>query len=136
MSSKLRRHELAAVLAERTLEIHDLNLLAKEIAAYLLVENRTADLESLVRDIMQYRADQGVIEGVAVSAHELNHQVLEDVRQVLTQEFPKAKQVIVRERRDPDVVGGVRIKLANEQLDMTVRSKLNNFKRLITQERK
>lgn len=133
--SKIMRSDLAVVLAERTLNISDSQLLAREIAAYLLTQNRTADLESLLRDIMQYRADKGIVEAVAIGAHELGDQVLADVREVLKQEYPNAKQVIVRERHDPSLVGGVRVKMANEQLDMSVHAKLNAFKRLIATER-
>jgi F0F1-type ATP synthase delta subunit len=133
--TKIARTELAEALAERTLHMDDPKLLAKEIAAYLLIENRTADLQSLVRDIMQYRMDKGMVEAVALSAHELGEQVLDDVRVVLEQEFPDSKTVIVRERRDPDLVGGVRVKMANDQLDMSVQAKISRFKRLIATER-
>jgi len=133
--TKIARTELAEVLAERTLHVDDPKLLAQEIAAYLLTQNRTADLESLVRDIMQYRMDRGIVEGVAVGAHELGEQVLDDVKVVLKQEFPAAKTVIVRERVQPDLVGGVRVKMANDQLDMSVQAKLGKFKRLIATER-
>lgn len=132
---ELARKELAKVLAERTLHTKDYSLLAKEIAGYLLTQNRTADLESLLRDIMQYRADKGIIEAVALSAHELTEEIIHDVRRVLKDEYPDAKQIIVRELHDPNVVGGVRIKMANEQLDMTVKSKLNAFKRYSARER-
>ena len=84
---------------------------------------------------MQYRMDRGIVEGVAVGAHELGEQVLDDVKVVLKQEFPAAKTVIVRERVQPDLVGGVRVKMANDQLDMSVQAKLGKFKRLIATER-
>lgn len=132
---KILRSDLAVVLAERTMTIDDSKLLAKEIAAYLLTQNRTSELESILRDIMQYRIERGIVEAVAVGAHEMGDQVLKDVEDVLRQEYPKAKQVIVRKRLDPELVGGVRVKMANEQLDMSVHAKINTFKRLIATER-
>lgn len=129
------RHHLAEIIAEKTLHITNKDDLAKEIAAYLLYEKETSGLESLIRDIMQYRADKGYLEAVVVSVSSLGDQVISDVEDLLRKEFPRAKNVVVTEKRDPGLVGGVRIDLANEQLDMSVQSKLNTFKRLTALER-
>lgn len=123
-------HSLAEVVAERTLHIKDSDQLAREVAAYLLSENRTSDLESLMRDIMQYREDHGIVEAIAVSAHDLNDEIINDIKAILREHNPQAKSFIVRQKHDPAVIGGIRIKLANQQLDMTIRSKLDTFKRL------
>lgn len=124
-----RRH-LAEVIGERTLHIKDGKKLAREIAAYLLDTKATDDLESLIRDVMEYRANHGVVEAVAVSAHELTASAIKDLEAILKEEHPKAKTVHVISRQDPSVVGGVRLEMANEQLDLTVREKIDMFKRL------
>jgi len=124
-----RRH-LAEVLGERTLHVHDTKKLAREVAAYLLDTHQTDDLESLLRDVMEYRAQHGVVEAVAVSAHDLTPAVIKDIEAILKREYPKAKHIHVISRIDPTVVGGVRVEMANEQLDLTVREKIDEFKRL------
>lgn len=124
-----RRH-LAEVIGERTLHVHDTKKLAREVAAYLLDTKQTDDLESLLRDVMEYRAQHGVVEAVAVSAHDLPKDVIKDIEAILKGEYPKAKKVHVINRIDPTVVGGVRVEMANEQLDLTVREKIDEFKRL------
>jgi F0F1-type ATP synthase delta subunit len=124
------RHHLAEIIGQRTMHIKDRDHLVREIAAYLLHEKHTAELGSLVRDVMQYRADHGVVEAVAVSAHGLSDRMEKEVKKILKEAYPQAKEVIVRERQDDSVVGGIRIELANDQLDLTVRSKLSKFKRL------
>jgi F0F1-type ATP synthase delta subunit len=124
-----RRH-LAEVIGERTLHVRESKKLAREVAAYLLDTHHTADLESLLRDVMEYRARHGVVEATAVSAHELTDAVIQDIERILKQEYPNAKQVRVVTKLDPSVVGGVRVELANEQLDLTVRDRLDTFKRL------
>jgi F-type H+-transporting ATPase subunit delta len=126
----IARKDLAAILGERTLHVRDVRTLAGAIAAYLLEEKRTSDLESLIRDIMQYRLDHGIVEADLVSAHELPEHVLQDVKAILRQEYPHAKEINLDTDVDPAVVGGVRIELPNEQLDMTVKAKLDTFKRL------
>jgi F0F1-type ATP synthase delta subunit len=133
--SKIARTDLARIIGKRTLDVQDPQQLAREIAAYLLAEKRTADLESLLRDIMQYRTDHGVVEAVAIGAHPLGETVLQDVTDLMHREYPEATAVIVRERSQPELVGGVRVKMANQQLDMSVQSKLNTFKRLTASER-
>lgn len=132
---KQSRHHLVAVIGEKTLGTSDTHLLAREIAAYLLDQKCTGDLDSLMRDIITYRAEHGVVEAVAVSAFPLSDTVLVEVRALLEYEYPQANQVIVSEKRDNSVIGGVRIDLPSEQLDLTVRSKLSIFKRLTALER-
>lgn len=130
---KVPRHILAQAIAEKTMHISDDKLLAREIAAYLLAERRTAELESILRDIMQYRMDHGVLEAEVVTAHEIGSDVLAHAKQLLQTAYPDAKQVHVSSRLEPSVIGGVRIDLANEQLDLTVGNKLATFKRLTSE---
>lgn len=126
----IARRDLAAVIGERTLHVRDVRTLAGAIAAYLLEERRTADLESLIRDIMQYRIDNGIVEADIISAHELPAHVIADVKAIIHGEYPHAKEIDIDTEIQPEVVGGVRIELPNEQLDMTIKTKLDTFKRL------
>lgn len=104
--------------------------LGKEVAAYLLEDNRAGELESLLRDIQQQRAENGVVEVTAVSAYPIESAVRRDIEAQIRQLYPAAKTIIIDEQLDPGVVGGVRLELANQQLDLSVRAKLNVFKQL------
>ncbi len=126
---------MAEVIGRKTLKTTDEKQLAKEIAAYLLSEKQTADIDSLVRDIMQYRADHGIVEAVAVTVSELPGHVMSDVERLVKQSYPAAKDIVVSQRRDNEVVGGIRLDFANEQLDLSIKAKLNKFKRLTAHER-
>jgi len=106
--------------------------LSSETAAYLLGNGRTNELDSLLRDVWQYWAEHGYVEIIAVSAFALSAKVQADIRRQIRALYPKAKQIIITERRDPEVVGGVRLELANQQLDLSVRAKLNEFRQLTT----
>lgn len=130
--AKLARSRLALVLADKLESGMSSADLAQEIAAYLLVERRSGELDSLMRDIMQIRAERGTVEVLARTAHSLTDSVRADIETEIRSQFPAAKQVIVSEVHDPDVVGGVRLELANQQLDLSVRAKLNKFKQLTT----
>ncbi len=128
---KLSRRVLTRTVAGR---LND-PALAKELAAYLISEKRTAELDSLVRDLAQYRADNdGVVEVEAVTAHPLEAAAKADIQTKVAALYPAAKNIIITERRDPAVLGGVRLEFANQQLDLSARAKLNHFKQLTAAE--
>lgn len=127
---KVPRHILAEAIAKRTLDVQDTKALAREIAAYLLAERRTAELESILRDVMQYRQAYGVLEADVVTAHQLQDNVLQEVKQLLQEAYPKAKTIQLNQVQDPSVIGGLKIDMPNEQLDMTIKARLSKFKTL------
>jgi F0F1-type ATP synthase delta subunit len=129
---KLPRYQLAEVLAKRTLGAFDEQSFSQEIAAYLLDEGRTSDLDSLIRDIMDYRAKHGIVEVRAVSAHALTPIIEKDIIEQVKQRYSQTKSVIISPIHDPLVIGGVRLEYPNEQLDLSVRAKLSRFKQLTT----
>ena len=129
---KVPRAKLAATIGKRTLHEKDVRKLAKAVAAYLLSENRVNELEPLMRDVLAYRQAHGIVEANVLSAHELSADVNAQVERLLRQKYPQAKELIVHDSTDTEVIGGLKIQLANEQLDMSVRAKLDTFKRLTT----
>lgn len=130
---KVSRLRLASVIADRlAANPAKEQQLSQEIAAFLLAEGRVDELDSLIRDIMQYRADRGTVEVVTTNAHPLTDKVKTDIKSVISQLFPATKQIIISEVIDQNIIGGVRLELANSQLDLSVRSKLNRFKQLTT----
>lgn len=126
---KTPRRKIASLLAERSLKSGaDAGKLSREIAAYLLQTGRTGELSSLLRDVQQIRAEHGIVEVMAATAHELSAAARKDIEAYIRQLYPDAQQIIISEVRDADVIGGVRLELANQQLDLSVRGKLNRFK--------
>ena len=128
--SKLPRRLVATAIAQRTLKPIPARQLAQEIAAYLLVNRRVSQLESVLRDVMQYRADQGIVEVLASAAHPLTDAVRADITAQLRGLYPDAKQIIISENLDDSLVGNIRLELANKQFDASFRTKLNHFKQL------
>lgn len=128
--NKLPRRAIAKILAERSLG-RAANL-DKEVAAYLLSESRTTDLAPLMRDVMQYRVEQGIVEVVAVTAHALSDEVRSDIEKQAERVYPEAKKIIISEELQPDLVGGIRLEFPSEQLDLSVRASLHRFKQLTT----
>jgi F-type H+-transporting ATPase subunit delta len=130
-----KRKDLAAVIADRY-QAGKTDGLAKSIAAYLLETNQTIQLDSLIRDVKVLREQSGHIEAEVFTAHDLNENALEDVKSLIKTTHPEVRTVAVVQTLDPTVIGGLKIRLAQEQLDMSIRSKLDTFKRLTTKENK
>lgn len=107
--------------------------LAQNIAGYLISEGREAELESLMRDVMAARETTGLVEADVRVAHPLSDGALGELADIVRAEFPAAKRVMIAQTVDTDMVGGVRIDTAGQQLDLSVRGKLDTFKRLTHQ---
>lgn len=127
---KLKRAPLADYIAKQTMNIVDRKELAQRVAALLLHENHTDQLSSLMRDVLAIRARSGLVEAVAVSAHELSPAVITDIENLIKSEYPQATSVSVSTRIEPQLIGGVRIELPDEQLDLSIRRKLATFRHL------
>lgn len=105
---------------------------AGQVAEYLLTTGKTADLPSLMRDVAALRAERdGIVEVTALSAHPLDTTDRTEVKRVAEMVYPNTREVIVNEQLDPSVVGGIRLNFPNQQLDVTVKSKLTRLRGLI-----
>lgn len=127
---KTPRTRIASTLADRSLKQGASKKLSQEVAAYLLAERRVSELDSIIRDVQADWAAAGVVEVIAASAHELTAGIRSSIMQQVKALYPNATQIIVTEAHDPEVIGGVRLSLANQQLDLSVEGKLNKFKQL------
>lgn len=127
---KTPRTDISKTISDRTLKGGSLDELSREVAAYLLKERRVNELDSLMRDVQADRAEAGIVEVIASSAHVLDAGTKTDIAKQIKAIYPNAKQIIVTEAHDSDIIGGVRLSLANQQLDLSVEAKLNKFKQL------
>ncbi|HEY4964642.1 MAG TPA: F0F1 ATP synthase subunit delta [Candidatus Saccharimonadales bacterium] len=127
---KVSRLKIAEVISERTLKSYDSKALAKEVAAYLLSTGRVDELDSLIRDIIDYRAEKGLLEVGVSSAHQLDDGLRKEVKQLVKSVSPKANTISLDETVAPNLIGGLKLKIANQQLDLSLRAKLNRFKQL------
>jgi F-type H+-transporting ATPase subunit delta len=127
MAKKLPRQKLAsrAALAIDNGEAD----IARKLAAYLIEQGATDEVNSLARDILQLRADQdGIVEVTAVTSHPLSETMKAEIEQMVHGTQKNAKSVIINERLDQEVIGGVRLEFANALLDSTVDARLNSLR--------
>ena len=129
---KQSRTRVAQVIADKTLKSGLSKRYSEQIAAYLLTERRVGELSSLMRDVQTDWATAGHVEVIASSAHPLSADLKTMITKQIKALYPNASRIIVTETYDPDIIGGVRLSLANQQLDLSIEAKLNKFKQLIT----
>jgi F-type H+-transporting ATPase subunit delta len=129
---KTPRSRIAQAIAEKLLAGDDGAALSKQVAAYLLQERRVGEVDSLVRDIQAEWAKAGYVEVLATSAYPLSEAVKAEIAARIKQVYPNAAQIAITEIHDEAVIGGVRLNLADQQLDLSVKAKLNKFKQLTT----
>jgi F0F1-type ATP synthase delta subunit len=127
---KAPRTRIASLVAEQTLKGAPTKKLSRQVAAYLLEEGRVSELDSILRDVQADWAAAGIVEVIAASAYPISSSVSSQIKAIVKQIYPNAKQIIVSEVIDSEVIGGVRLSMPGKQLDMSVEAKLNKFKQL------
>lgn len=106
--------------------------LAEEIAAYLIENNAVGDLASLSRDIVsEMEVSKSVVELNAACAHPLSASDRAGIDKLVKQLHPDAKKIIINEKVDPGLIGGVKLDFPHASLDMTVKAKLNKLRVMV-----
>ncbi len=129
---KQPRSKIAQLVADKTLKGSSKRF-NRELAAYLLSEHRVNELDSLLRDVQHDWAEAGYVEVLARSARPLSPAVKADIKRRIKQVYPQAKKIIITEIHDPAVVGGAKLQLADQQLDISVAADLARFRQLTTE---
>jgi len=90
----------------------------------LLVDKRRIDLFPLiverVREVLNEKL--GIQEATVVSAHKLDSQSSQGLKKVL--ETITNKKIVLETQTDPDLLGGVQVKLGNRLIDGSLRTRL------------
>lgn len=128
---KLPRHKLAVEISRRLDSGEPKERIAREVAALLIENGQTSELNSLLRDVQEYRAQQnGIVEVNAESAYELGNEQRKNIEDAIRIQYPQTKKVIIHHQLNPHVVGGLSLSFANAKLDLTIRAKLNKLRTL------
>lgn len=121
------RRELAKVIISLLDKGLTVKKVGRQTAAYLLSQNRTAELAPLMRDILDLRAQAGTVEATATSVHALSGAVKKELERLVAANHTGFKKVILEEERDASLVGGVKLTAGEMQLDLTVHGRLKHL---------
>lgn len=127
--AKFSRNDLAQYIADN---IDDTDSIANKVAGFLIDNNKTSELGSIMRDVTSLRAsEKGVVELTATSAFALDSEAQLMIEKLTEEHFKNVKKIIIHEVIDKSVIGGVNIDFANANLDLTIRAKLNKLREAV-----
>ena len=120
---KITTNELAKYAVDRIESGVEAPALAQQIAAYLLEERRSREMPMIMRAIEEELAKRGSAQITITAAHEVSEETKKQLANLLEVKNPIFTEVIDRE-----VIGGVKARSGETEIDLTVRGRLNNFK--------
>jgi F0F1-type ATP synthase delta subunit len=122
------RRQLARYAVDEMLAKRPIGSLASRLAAALTSTGRRADTELLLADIDLELEDRGLLSKAHVtSAYALPANARRDLA-VRLKKIVGVKNVVMTEKIDKGVIGGVRIETATRTMDMTLKKALSDLK--------
>lgn len=133
MSYKFSRAKLAKEIITRLDRGDSPEKISEQVAAFLINAGKTSEISSLLRDCTKLRAERdGIVEVDAVTARPLDKDLEKYIEKTTLAHYKDAKKVVIHNRVDPDVIGGVSLSFVNASLDLSIRARLNKLKALTT----
>lgn len=127
---KTPRLQIARLIADKWQNKHLAESDIRQIAAFLISQHRGSELSSIMRDVRAARAEAGFVEVTASSAHPLNEAIIQTIIKQTKQQYPQSRHIKVQPKLEPALVGGVRLDLPGQRLDLSLGKKLQTFKQL------
>lgn len=127
LMSKPTRTQIAKAVVGLIKQGASTQKLSTQLAAYLLVEHRTDELAPLMRDIMDIRSNQGVVEAFVTSSYTLESSVKEAIKELAAKSYPSTKQVILHEQLDQALVGGILLESGEREADFSIHGRLRKL---------
>lgn len=126
MSTRLSRRKITDYIASQLIDGADSEVIATQLAAYLIDTRRTSEAELFIRDIDYYLAERGVVLANIVSAYALSEATQKAITEMITQ-TTGARTIELSQHIDAAVLGGVRIDIPGRQLDGTIARRLHQL---------
>jgi len=100
--------------------------IARMIAAYLLDERKSRESAKVMRFIERELEKRGHRQVVITSAYAVTDEVKKNLADMLN-----VKKPIFSDEIDHSIIGGVKARSGESEIDLTVRGKLNRFKQQV-----
>ena len=122
---KASQHAIAQAILALSTKLSGAKL-SRAVAAYVIEQRRTSDLDAILREVSRIREDQtGIVEATVTSAFPISDKVKKEIKGLLGED-----KLVVNEVIDKTVIGGVRVETSAVHLDLTVRNRLHKLKTL------
>lgn len=126
MARKLSRRSLALYVADGLTPARRRTTIG-QLAAYLVENRRTKELDLIVRDVAYFLSQKGTTSATVTSAFDLNAETKAAITAFI-KDKTNSSQVSLDSLIDPSVIGGVKISLPGYELDQTISHKLTVLK--------
>ena len=126
---KITANQLAIYAVDELEKGSNTELVAEKLASYLLEERRSRDMPTLMRAINEVLSERGSDQVTITSAHAVSEETKQQLAKLLGAQDPVFSEVI-----DPSLIGGVKARSGESEIDLSVRGKLNRFKAKIVSE--
>lgn len=121
------RRVLARALAAQLLDGEPLAQLVPKLAAYLIDNRLTGQIDEVVGDIAYELSQNGVVEASVTTARPLTDELRAVVKQYIEQ-HETAPHIILNESIDPTLLGGIVVETPSSRLDASVATTLKKLK--------
>jgi F-type H+-transporting ATPase subunit delta len=127
MPSRLSRRKIASFIAERLVDDGSQTVVIKQLAAFLIDNRRTKEIQLIVRDIEFELQNRGVILAEVTTAIALTEATRKEIERLVGQHSDPGR-IQLRQFIDPAVIGGVRVDIPGKRLDATIARRLAIFR--------
>jgi F-type H+-transporting ATPase subunit delta len=124
---KVSRRVLARYIASQLIEGKNRAAVIESLAAYVVEHRLKNDIELIVADIVQNLAAHGHIEATVTTAHPLDTSLMQTVVEYVKR-IESASDVVVTERLDKALLGGVIIETPHQRFDASIATKLKRLR--------
>jgi len=94
---------------------------------FLAKKNLLSKAPKILEDLENiHNADQGIVSAKVSSKTPLTKYTIDEIRHILKSRY-KANEIVVHEKEDKSLLGGIRIEAKDEIIDLSLKNKLNKL---------
>lgn len=124
----------AIYLATKGKTVAEQSVFSKNIVSFLSRRHLLSKSEAILAQLGRIiNFEKGIIEAKVMSAKKLDEKTKKGLTHVLMERY-SAKDVTIEERIDEKLIGGLRIEVEDEVLDLTIKNKIGKLKEYLTKD--
>lgn len=127
MAIRISRRKITVYIADKFAKGGDKTKLINELAAFLIDNKRTNELDLILRDIEYQLLRRGIVLARVTSAFELAAETRAEITKMI-KDNTHATIIELQQFIEPTLLGGVRLDLPGMQLDNTISRRLTTLR--------
>lgn len=127
MAGAISRRKLSQYVADRLAEGESNGMVLRELAAYLIETHRQREAELIIRDVETALLARGMAAATVTSARPLSEEAKKSLKTFIKSQYEGIERVALKEQIDTSLIGGMRLKLPDKQLDASVKTRLEKL---------